>query len=732
MPTYYALGISATLSVANLQASLSNVVDLKQGAEQRSDAQRINDVLNNGRNLPERPIGEGGGEQGVQQFLGEREDMPFFMVEAGEGVRRKGIALRKEETAEPGVSDDEGADTESPLTSLDATPSSGAAPYICADGSPVPATPDLGRLRRAAQRRVPTPAPQVPPPFTGFDRACGYLDQASGPQALCLTIETCNRSFLLAKPDAPTKASGKDLKVEVFVNGQLAGISFINRRGAAVELMDNKVRFQGLRIHRQIEKPWIYEVAVDVGYGHNVAAEMRWHAIASALRKEANARGRNKWGDPSPSAELLHALAEMRMPDRMQGKDNIAIIDVVITAGKGKKYGPETAYMVAPTRMGDDEYSTYNAAAAADPFSDDVMLLDDAAENASPLRHIGATALAAFASSPEVPLIRQRSAAALPETPTKKQKTIDFTSELDLSNVNLKKQIQAFENSHGKTGQRGRTLKQRLGDICKMNEENQQKQLAVLREELGEDALRALKKTVAEEEEEVQPSPSKKLRLDATCDFGFSMLADAALTRPDTVDPSKLWRTTPPPPLLPDGADAEAMLTQDRIDMALDAGAGSNGPLLRRIASSSPQRTPNKKTRASALANSPCAVPVKEQSSSKAKANNKMPTPQHRSTTFFGNGSPIPIDPALTASPSAAGASTTKRSGRGANRTRHAWDPSESTAQDALKGFQVPELCKGSVVTYGEKDGMQRQIGKARNGDFSEETLVVGMRFVVV
>lgn len=723
MPRYYALGISATLSVADLQASLSNVVDLKQGADQRIDAQRISDVFNDGRNLPERPIGRDGGEQGVQQFLGEREDMPFFVVEAGEGVRWKGIAPQTGETRELQASDVEDADADSPLTSLDATPSSGAS-LTRAHGTPTTVKLDASCSQRAGHPSAPALEEHALLPLSGFERARGYLDRAYGPQALCLTVQTCHRSFLLAKPDDTVKNSGKDLKIEVFVNGQLTGITFINKRGSAIELADNKVRFQGTRIHRQIEKPWVYDIQVEAHRGQEGAADMRWHAITQALKQEAHARGRNQWGDPSPSGELLHALAEMSLPERLRGKGSLAIVDVVITAGKGRKYGPETGYVVAPTRMDDNEYSTYNT--AADPFTEDVMLLDSAAENASPLRHIGPTALVALASSPEVPLIRQRSVVALPVTPTKRQKTVDLVSGLDLDNVDLNRQVQAFENSHGKTGgKRGRTLGQRLGDIRKMNEENQQKQLALLREELGEDALRAHKKMVANDEE-LQPSPSKNSRLDVGCDVGLSLLADAALASPDTIDPKKLSHRTSPSPALPVGADPEAMLAQNRIDVALDAGAHSTGPLLCRIASSSPQRTPNKKTRASALASSPCSVPVKDQA--KAKTNDKTPTPQHRSP-YFHNGSPIPIDPALTGSPSASAA---KRSGRGANRTRHAWNPSEKTAQDVLKAFQVPELCQGSVVTYGEQEGMQRQIGKARNGEFKEETLVVGMRFVVV
>ncbi|KAK5131810.1 hypothetical protein LTR08_000565 [Meristemomyces frigidus] len=719
MPTYFALGVTATLSVTSLEPSLSNVFDLKQRQEQRADAQRVSSVLANGRRLPERAIGADGTERRVQQFLGERQDVPFFMVEAGEGVRRDCVpdtGAEVEGAAESVcASEVEDAESDSPLTSLDATPSDGT-PSRSARESLAHGAPGRSRepIAKAHQRSITEGSPSRL--LSGFERARGYLDQASGPQALCLTIETCNKSFF-PKPGSLSRASGKDLKIEVFINGQLAGITFVNKRGSAIELVDNKIRFQGLRIHRQMEKPWTYDPKTDAGSDDKASADKYWRAIRDSLQQEGNARGRNKRGDPSPSGEFLLALADMERPERVRGKHNIGIVDVVITAGTGKKYGPEAGYVLGPVRMVDDEYSTYTP--PADPFFDDVMLLGDAAADASPFRNIGVTALAAFTSSPEVPLIMQH--AALPETPTKTQKTVDLTAELGLDRVNLKQRLDAFENARGKTAQRGRTLKQRLGDIGQMNAENQQKQLAILREELGEEGLHALKPVVAEEE--MMPSPAKKMKLDAGCDFGLSMLADAALAGFETIDPTKTWRATPPPKLLPDGADPEDMLTQSRIDMALDAGADFNGPLLRRISSHSPKRTPQKKTRASALAYSPCSVPVKEQPNGNVK---KTPTPQRRNI-FFHNGSPIPIDPALTGTPP----STAKRSGRGANRTRRAWDPSERTAHETLKRFTVPEQCEGSVVTYME-DGKQRQIGKARSGAFKEESVVVGMRFVVV
>ncbi len=49
-----------------------------------------------------------------------------------------------------------------------------------------------------------------------------------------------------------------------------------------------------------------------------------------------------------------------------------------------------------------------------------------------------------------------------------------------------------------------------------------------------------------------------------------------------------------------------------------------------------------------------------------------------------------------------------------------------------MKAFEVPENCKGRCVTYDEDEGVARQIGKARGGEFREETVLVGMRFVVV
>lgn len=58
-------------------------------------------------------------------------------------------------------------------------------------------------------------------------------------------------------------------------------------------------------------------------------------------------------------------------------------------------------------------------------------------------------------------------------------------------------------------------------------------------------------------------------------------------------------------------------------------------------------------------------------------------------------------------------------------------DESEPTCEEAVQSFETPDLCKGSVITYGGP-GTQRQITKCRPGEFDENALVVGFRFVVV
>ncbi|KAK5731669.1 hypothetical protein LTR17_011140 [Elasticomyces elasticus] len=842
MPKYHAVGVTASLSVSNLQSSWSNVFDLRMSAEQRADAERIENGFATGRKLPESPIGSDGSVKGVVQFVGEHEDLPIFVVEAGEEVGKKqpdrdpvdeeeermgrgGPVMAvdnmeiestqgREDVAEADETfmEVERMDVDSPLTSLTGTPSVVEAP-LSQRGEMPPTSPTPVTTRKRTKKAKKSHAvEQLSSELTSLSDLShlrSFLDAPDGPQALCLTVEM--GKSLLAKAGYDSRKTGRDLKLEVFLNGELVAGSLFNGRGAAAEVKNDKVRFHGTRIHRQSERPWTYQTSKASATQPESLAKERWDAISLSTSHEAHARGRNKWGDVPPSAEVLCALSKLDFPERLKQQHGLAVIDLVITAGTGKKYGPDTAYITKPIRMDDPRYKVSPNAGfsirkdSSDPFTDDgEMLFGMTAVDVSPLRgldfpaldndraatrHISplrGMSLAApsphkpFQSSPEVPLIRQRrSLTAAPETPTKKN-VLNARApelELDLHGVNLNMRVTMFETTRGGTSQQ-RTLKKRLSDIKQMNATNAAKAIAALKLELGEEKMHAINKALRlrTAEEAMLSSPSKRARLDEDL-----ATQDAALAGQDgTIDPQyTMW---PAPVLDQPGAvrDVEMMEPCQRIRM--DSAVIVNGMgMFDRLADPElgeprkvdsfmmpsnfealygsvatedqaitnfhenpalaldpdaifeglPQRTtPKKVTRASALANSPCAVPVKA-SLRKGRTPTRSPKKAGESIYQPRVGSPFPIDPLLSASPSPA------KSGRGANRTSSTWNPREQTLQQALAEAAekdgVGGLGKESVVRYAEMvEGRQRQIGKARSGEFKEENVVVAMRWVVV
>lgn len=50
---------------------------------------------------------------------------------------------------------------------------------------------------------------------------------------------------------------------------------------------------------------------------------------------------------------------------------------------------------------------------------------------------------------------------------------------------------------------------------------------------------------------------------------------------------------------------------------------------------------------------------------------------------------------------------------------------------DVHNPFELPELCQDSALSYVD-GGAVRQVAKSRSGDFNEEQLLVGMRFVLI
>lgn len=96
MPTYNSAGVKATLSITDLPQTLGGqrpgtIVSKSKG---KKDAQKFTETdrvaalfTDNGMDLDETPIAATGSKTRVVQFIGEYEDMPLVMVEAGQHLR---------------------------------------------------------------------------------------------------------------------------------------------------------------------------------------------------------------------------------------------------------------------------------------------------------------------------------------------------------------------------------------------------------------------------------------------------------------------------------------------------------------------------------------------------------------------------------------------------------------------------------------------------------------------
>jgi hypothetical protein len=158
--------------------------------------------------------------------------------------------------------------------------------------------------------------------------------------ALLLRVDIQDQKDKLPRwPHALNSNSVPELKVEVFVHGELADVVFLNKSRNSVQLHNNTMLiFHGTRVARQLERPWVYRAFQDPTQGDMTPAQ-RWSSYQVSLNEEAKQRGANKYGTLPPSAEFLQALSTSNLPDRLRHHKHLSVIDVVITTGKGKKFG---------------------------------------------------------------------------------------------------------------------------------------------------------------------------------------------------------------------------------------------------------------------------------------------------------------------------------------------------------------------------------------------------------
>jgi hypothetical protein len=209
----------------------------------------------------------------------------------------------------------------------------------------------------------PTKAPHFPsPPSSGAmgvaPIANRHVDEMV-PQALALHVMLGDRSFMRGYDDGKPRRC----MIDVFFNGQLSSSVLVNWK----EIHTWHQVFSGVRVGHMAERPWIVLPPGQNADGslrgleRATSVRERWQQISSALMQEVKARGANKYGERPPSADYLHSLATMQMSEavnRLQnpGGRRFGVIDVVITAGDGKKLNNGMSYLKTPMRIADQRY----------------------------------------------------------------------------------------------------------------------------------------------------------------------------------------------------------------------------------------------------------------------------------------------------------------------------------------------------------------------------------------
>ena len=492
--------------------------------------------------------------------------------------------------------------------------------------------------------------------------------------------------------------------------------------------------------------------------------DQRWDNIGKALGQEADLRGINTWGQPPISAQFLAALARSQLPKSVKTKSqHFAVVDLVITAGRGRKFGPDTTYLDEPTRLADKQFSGLN------PLTDGLVPVS--VQDANLALQYDSQMFGDFTNFQLSELAgemfkmpsEQLHAPATPRTP----KTMDMQTSQRLRDLldtaPMKKLLSTYENAKGHVKGK-RTLRQRFGDMSKMSPRKQLEVLDHMKEDLDEDTMNAImaafeqdfptsatseqKKVRFSFGEDVPPAPVFGENMKVPSSFGggaapaltfgenmkvpFSFGEDVFAPAPtfnETFQTQTLATSAYPFTLTPHqmnpyllGHDLFGSYPQLHQTIAPDANTdlfhaeGTVNP-----ADLAPLNKIKKMTPASALSGSPTSTPVKyHHSHHKYNATMGMMDPFIDHQPVFGLPSyytPPPVTPQQV--PTSSNQNSRKKTA------------AEQTPGRALANFQAPDLFKKSTVSYA--DGRkQRQAIKIRGGEFEEQQFVVGMRFIVL
>ncbi|MCJ1401364.1 hypothetical protein MMC11_004576 [Xylographa trunciseda] len=411
MPSYMCGAITVKLSAADLENSTTRSLINQHGKEQTIHSRSIEDEPN--KSLQERPLAElplftEDGQPSRLQFLGAHQDMPFLMVKAGRSLNASDkfnreyletvnqsipeltehdpmvlpLVTANNSSADSTMTDDISSDNRTrPSSAMDSSAMDEEVSFVTEQGSITSDAnacinqvkdinqehhPDLTRHDEPLLKLQSSPQSSLLHSDRTTNRRV-HSPQDLKPQALCLTVQLSKKSFLPNPYSHMKKLRALDIKIDIYYNGELCTSCYVPERLRAVSsIAELTQRFGGRRVDRLLEQPWIIVPSGQNadgslrehrrGKGDGTGARQRWKAVSHVLKQEAERGGRNKWGDLSVLGDYLESLSMLEMPKEVEnlqkgGGVRYGIIDVVLTAGHGKKDNPDAGYLSGPARM---------------------------------------------------------------------------------------------------------------------------------------------------------------------------------------------------------------------------------------------------------------------------------------------------------------------------------------------------------------------------------------------
>ncbi|KAL9005453.1 MAG: hypothetical protein Q9188_001778 [Gyalolechia gomerana] len=423
MPTFYARSINVRLSVAKLDKTITPAPLNTLCKESTLNADRattqFEDDAKDGT-LLETPLCSDKNKCSLE-YLGERQDMPFLMVHAKPAypfnqstgtlskAKRKPPPLRL-----PAVNGDNPDSPLTDFTSSPLTPVSGPdaigsqdvhgldkkqarsrprRPSIrqldgtgAAEKDLLPASVQQVEQKLAASPNVSSDSPTNPADkirlagtYSGGKDSLGKRPSTNQqPQAFCLRVLPTTKSFLCSC-DPEAKWTYNDIKIDVYLNGDLCASSYISERTYQSKKYTQNT-FSGARNGRLIEKPWVLVPPI-LGIPKDSAnpiernqieedTRRRWTAISDALNIAAESHGRDFRNELSVSGQYLQSLAAIPMPPTLPSILNtdhkrFSIIDVLVTSGKGNKDPVQGPYLMRPLLLKPHGYSVKQESSVA-------------------------------------------------------------------------------------------------------------------------------------------------------------------------------------------------------------------------------------------------------------------------------------------------------------------------------------------------------------------------------